>query len=142
MNDLSNGPGIVVTVSTVVETKSPVGHHSRQTSNLRVLLGNLNRSRASHEVEIQDTTKGVVFQILVMSIGVVDLDIHTVGVEEEDTMRTSVTVIEIDWVVTVQVGTLRNTIGILRPQGTDVVGCVQSHGISVLTKTVKVRVTW
>ena len=69
-----------------MESQSSIGNGHRQTSNFSVLLGNFNWRRSSQEVEIENTTNGVVFQVL-LAVGIlVNEDIHTVGVEEEDSM--------------------------------------------------------
>lgn len=49
-------------------------------------------------------------------------------------------VFKVDRVVAVQIGTLRNRVGILRPYRTDVIRRVQSEGIRMLAETVQVRV--
>ena len=69
---------VLISVSAIVESKSPIGHHNGQAHNLGILLRNSNRARASHEIEIEHTTKGIVFQVLISAIGIVDLDVHAI----------------------------------------------------------------
>ncbi len=59
-----------------------------------------NRAGTSQEIEVGDATKGVVLRVLAVGCGVVDLDVHAVGVQEEDAMSAQVaTVVEVDRVL-------------------------------------------
>ena len=55
-------------------------------------------------------------------------------------MSTGSTVLEIDRVIAVQVGSVRDTVGITTPEGTSVVVGGKSESVGVLTQTVKVGV--
>ena len=123
-----------------METETPVWDFSRLTDDFGVLLGHLGGLgfMSSKEVEIQDTANDVIFQR--SSVCVVDFDVHTIRIGKEDTMSTGSTVLEIDRVVAVQVGSVRDTVGITTPEGAGVVVGGKSESVSVLTQTVKVSV--
>ena len=60
------------------------------------------RSRTSQEVKVKNASKDVVLEVLLTFGSLVDHNIHTVGVGEEDTMAVSrCAVVEVDWMVTV-----------------------------------------
>lgn len=64
-----------------------------ETSKFTVLLHGRHRSRSSNKVEVEYATNGVVLEILVARSVLVNQDIHSIGVEEQDTMRTCRTVL-------------------------------------------------
>lgn len=142
VNHFSNLEGILVSVSAIVVTESPVGHHGGQAHDFGILLCNSHWGWSSDEVEVQDATKSVVLQVLVLALVVVDLDIHAIGVEEEDTMAARGPVLVVDGVVSVQVSTGWDSVGILRPESADVVGGVEAERVRVLSQTVQVGVVW
>lgn len=124
-------------------TKGPVGLHRRQTHNFRVLLSHILGCRASQEIEIQNTSNGVVLQVLASIISLINLDIHAVGVQEEDAVCTIVTtVVHVDRVITIQIRILWDTVGIAAPESARVVLVRQTQRISVLTQAVQVWVLW
>lgn len=110
MNHFSDIKGILVSVSAVVVTKSPVWHHGWQTHDFSVLLCNGHWCWSSNKVEVQDASEGVVLQVLVLAVCVVNLDIHAIGVEQEDAMASRGSMIVVDGVVSVQIGTGGNTV--------------------------------
>jgi len=65
------------------------------------LLRYCNWSGPGKEVEVQDPTKSVVLQVLVLAISVVDLDIHAIGIEEENTVGASGTMLKVYGVIAV-----------------------------------------
>ena len=96
-------PDITVTVLALVGTKTPVRHHGRKAGESGVLRCDFLRSRTSKEVEIKNTTKGVVLEVLSVFGRVVDLDVHAGTGEEEDAVGAGfAAVLEVDWVVAVQ----------------------------------------
>ena len=110
MNHFSNLKSILISISAVVVTKTPVRHHGGQTRDFGILLRDSYWSRSSNEIEVQDTSEGVVLQVLVLAVGVVNLDIHAIGVEEEYAMAAGGPVLVVDGVVSVQVSTGRNSV--------------------------------
>jgi hypothetical protein len=139
-DNLSNGVEISVSVSALVQAKAPVGHHNGQASDFSILLADLRRSLTSHEVEINDTTKDVVLEVLLTVLDV-NLDIHAGAGQKEDTMSAALaTVLEVDGVSSVEVCASWNSVRVTVPEGADVVGCVQPKTIRVLSQTVQVRV--
>jgi hypothetical protein len=139
-DDLGNGVKVSVSIATLVEAESPVGHHDGQTSNFSILLADLCRSLTRHEVEVNDTAKNVVLKVLLAVLDV-NLDIHAGAGEEEDTMSTTLAaVLEVDRVGSVEVGACWNAVRVTIPESTDVVCCVQTKTIRVLAQSVQVRV--
>jgi hypothetical protein len=122
---------ITVPILALMKTEPPVWHHGSLANNFRVLLRSLDWGWASEEVQIQHTTKGVVLEVLttgcaVTAISLVDLDVHTVGIEEEDGVGTILaTMIVVDGMCAVKVGARRSAIGVAVPSGVAVVGCVE-----------------
>lgn len=103
---------------------TPVWHHCSLSNDFRVLLRDLDRCGAGHEVKVQDTTRQVVLQVL--TVCVIDLKVHAIGVEEEDTVGAILAaVIEVNWVGAVEVGVCRGAVGVTVPGGARVVGGVQ-----------------
>lgn len=99
-NDFSDLIDVSISVFALVESKTPVRCHQRQLSDFRVLNSNVLGRWASHEVEVQNTTNDVVFQSLAALV--VDVDIHAIGVQEEDTVCSLCSaMIEVDWMSTV-----------------------------------------
>jgi hypothetical protein len=140
-----------------VETETPVWHHCGLADYLGVLPSSLNRCGTRDEVQIDDTAESVVFQEL--AFGIIDLDIHTwhgmsvivkmagvdlianavatsrtIAVQQEHRMCSIVTtVIVVDWVSSVKVGSFWNSIGIAVPQRACVVGRVEHASMAVST---------
>jgi hypothetical protein len=76
-HDLSDLPNITVSVLALVRAETPVRHHGRQARKSRVLSRDFLRTRSSKEIEIENSAKSVVLEVL--AFGVVDFDIHTLG---------------------------------------------------------------
>jgi hypothetical protein len=105
---------------------TPVWHLSRQSDYFSVLHSNFGRRWSSHKVEINDASDGVILEILTSFCSVVDLDVHAVAVQEEDTMCTiCTTMIKIHWVISVQIAASRNGVSITRPKSPGVICSVQ-----------------
>ena len=105
-----------------------------------VLSGDISWRRSSNEVEVQDTSNDVVLEVLTTSV--VNEDVHAIGVQQENTMRSVASVVEVDGVRSVEVLALRGTIGISGVDGPCVVGAVEHEVVGVLTETVQVRLLW
>ena len=118
-----------------MRSETPVWHHRRKTRESRVLDCDFLRPRAGKEVEVKNTTESVVLKEL--ALRVVDLDVHTLGAGQEDTVGAVLAaMIKVDGVSSVQVRPLWGTVGITVPESTSVVGGVQVEVISRFTKTV------
>ena len=65
---------VLVAPATLVEAEAPVRHHDSLADDFGVLLCSLNGSRPGNEVEVDDSTNGVVLEEL--SVGIVNLDVH------------------------------------------------------------------
>lgn len=50
------------------------------------------------------------------------------------------TLLEVEGVITVEIGTVGDGVGVLVPKRADIVGRVEAEGVRVFTKTVQVRV--
>jgi len=104
---------------------------------LSVLSCNISWRGSSNEVEIQHTSDDVVLKVL--TISVVDVNVHTVGVQQEDTVCSVASVVEVDGVRSVKVLALRGTVRISGVDCPCVVGAVEHEVVGVFTETVQVR---
>lgn len=85
-------------------SKRPVALHSRKANDLRVLLAHFLGSRTGHEVEVKDSADGVVLEVLFAISSPVNLDIHSIRIQEEHPMSTILSaVINVDRMSTVKV---------------------------------------
>ena len=127
-------------VTAPMEAQTPVGHHNRQANDLTVLLSNVDRAWTSQEIEIDNATECIIFQILSCRGGIVDLDVHTVAVEEKDAMRFvgCLSVFKIYWMVSIKVRSGWLQVRIARPQRAYVVGTVGPERISVLPQSIDI----
>ena len=90
-----------------MEAKAPVWLHGGVSDGVCVLRSDLLWSRAREEVEIENATNGVVFEVLTGCGSIIDLDVHSIGVEKKNAMRSVATsVVKVDRVVPVQIGSL------------------------------------
>lgn len=109
---------VSVAISAIVISKTSIGNHSRQSNNLGNLLCNLSWRWARNKIEIKDSSYRVVLKVLTLTVGVVDFNIHTVRVDEDDAMSSICSsVINIDWVVSIQVFPRWCFVGISSPKG-------------------------
>ena len=115
-----------------MKPKSSIWNIGRETNNARDLLRYLNWRRTCNKIEIENTTNGIVFEILTLSI--IDFDFNTIRVEKYHAMCTILTtVINIRWMSTVEVASCRNTVSISIPDGSSVVSGVKSKCIRMFT---------
>ncbi|KAL2278986.1 hypothetical protein FJTKL_14124 [Diaporthe vaccinii] len=119
VDDLGDVVDVLIAVAALVIPKTPVRHHSRQAGDLGVLARGVQRARASDEVEVEDAAERVVLEEDAMSAG-------------------GAAVLEVDRVVSVQVGTVGNSIRVLGPQRADVVGGVEAEGVRVLAQAAQI----
>ena len=127
-----------------MEAKSPIRHHGRRADNLAVLLSDFHGTRSGEEVEVDDATKRVVLEVLPSFSSIVDLKIHSIAVEEEHAVRFVIchAMLKVDRMVSVQIGSWWNLVGIARPQCSCVIGGVQAERIRVLPKSIERWVRW
>ena len=141
VHNFSHLKDVAVAISALVETKTPIRHHGRQSNNLRVLLARLDWCRAVEEVEVENASQYIVLQILSILLRVVDFDFDSIGVEEKYAMSAIFGPgLVIDRMVTIQILTCWYAVAVSVPDGSSVVGGVQPVRIAVLAKPIKVRI--
>jgi hypothetical protein len=92
-----------------MKSERPVTYHCRQAHDSSNLLRDVYRRRPCKEVEVKDSSQGIILEILAGCV--VDLDVHAVGVEEEHTVGAIFSpMVEIDGVIAVQIGSSWNAI--------------------------------
>ena len=125
-----------------MESKAPIWHHCGLANDIAVLPSDVDWARAGKDVKIDDPSDHVVLEILSGGIAV-DIEIHTIAIQHENPMSLSVvlTVLEVDWVVSIEVGSWRNQIRISRPQCASVVSCWASERIGIFSKPIDIRIT-
>jgi hypothetical protein len=124
-NHLSNLPDIAVTVLALVRAETPVRHHGGKAGQGGVLGCDFLGPRTSKEVEVKNTTQSVVLKIL--ALRVVDLDVHTLGAGQEDTVGAVLAaVVKVDGVSSVKVGAFWGTVGITVPELIQLAGILES----------------
>ena len=130
---------ILHSISALVEAKPPIRHHGGLTNHIAVLPSDVDRARASKDVEVDHPANHVVFEILPSRIAV-DLEIHTIAVQHENPMSitTALTILEVDWVVPVKVSSRRDQVRISRPQGTNIVGGWAFEWIGVFSESIDI----
>ena len=107
-----------------MESEGPIGNLCWGADDFGVLARHFDRIRgaASQEVEVDHSSDDVILERRSRSTGIlVDLYIHSVGVEKEHAMRTSGTMVEVDGVVPIQVRVIGDTISVSGPEGTGIV---------------------
>ena len=95
--------------------------YSRLTDRLDVLFRSFGRSGTSEKVQIQDSSKHIVLEV---SSALWELDVHSVRVEQEDTVCRRVLagdLVDEDGVGAVKVGVCGETVSVPCPDGTGVV---------------------
>jgi hypothetical protein len=114
-NHFSDLPYITVAIFALMESKSPVWHHGRETGKGRILYSHVLGAGTRQEIEINNATEGIVLKEF--AVRVIDLDIHTLGAGKEHTMGTVLTsVIKVNGVGAVEVGSWGSTVRIAVPQ--------------------------
>ena len=116
-NDCGDLIDILHAVSTLMESKAPVRHHSGLPDDVAVLPSDVDGARTSKDVEIDDPSDHVVFEILPCGIAV-DVEIHTIAIQHEDTVSLTgaLAVLEVDRVVSIEVRSRRDQVRISGPQ--------------------------
>ena len=142
-NNGSDFIDILHSISALVKTKPPIRHHGGLTNHIAVLPRDVDRARASKDVEIDHPANHVVFEILPSGIAV-DLKIHAIAVQHENpvSITTALTILEVDWVVPVEVSSRRDQVRISRPQGASIVGRWPFEWIGVFSKSIDIGTIW
>ena len=122
-----------------MEPKAPIWSHGRVTRDLVVLLRDLDGGGSLEEPEVEDTAEGVVLEVLVFAVSVVDFDVHAVGVEQEDAVSAGLALFDVDGVRSVKIRSRRHR-GVVVPHCAGVVRSVEAEGIEVLAEAVEIRV--
>ena len=88
-----------------MQPKAPIRHLRRRAHHLRILPRHGRRVRltAREEVKVEHPADDIVLQRR-RAVGVVELDVHAVGVEEEDAVCAGWAMLLVDGVRTVEVG--------------------------------------
>ena len=127
-----------------MEPEGPVGNLCGGANDLGILAGHFDRIRgtASQEVEVNHSADDVILERRSRSAGIrlVDLYVHSVGIEKKHAMRAGGTMLEVDGVVPIQIRTIGDTVGISRPEGAGVIVGRQTEAVGVFAKTVDVWV--
>lgn len=125
-----------------MEPEAPIWHHGGLADDVAVLPSNVDWARASKDVEIDDPSDHVVFEILPRGIAA-NVEIHTIAVQHEDPMGLTgaLAVLEVDGVVSVEVGSWRDQVGISRPQCANVVSSWATERVGVFSKSIDIRIT-
>ena len=137
-----DGKRTLVAKAALMETQGPVRNFCRQTNNFGILLGETGRVclASGKEVEVEDTANNIVFESRSARGLVGQLDVHAVGVEQQNTMGARGPMFEIDRVISVEIRARRNAIGVSRPKGQRKVVRWQMEWVGVLAKAVDVRI--
>lgn len=125
-----------------MEPKAPIWHHGRLADNVAVLPSDVDWARAGEDVEIDDPSEHIVFEILPCGIAV-DVEIHTIAVQHEDPMSLTgaLTLFEVDWVVSVEVSSWRDQVRISRPQCASVISSWASKRVGIFSESVDIRIS-
>jgi hypothetical protein len=105
--------------------------------NLGVLSCNISWGGSSNEVEVQDTPDDVVLEVLATSV--VNVDVHSVGVQQEDTMGSVASVVIVDGVSSVEILALWSPVRISGVDRPCIVGAIEHEFVGVFTETIQVR---
>ena len=128
-----------------MEPERPVRHLRRLADNIRILAHELGRVAlaAREEVEVQHAPNDVVLERRpprLLRVGVVQLDVHPVRVQEQHPMRARRAVLEVHRMVPVQVLAVREAVRVAGPQRARVVVRREAERVRVLAEPVDVRV--
>ena len=104
-NNCSNFVDILHAVSTLVESKAPIWHHGGLAYDIAVLPSDVDWAWTGKDVEVDNTSDHIVFEILPRGIAV-DIEIHTIAVQHENTMglAAAAAMLEVNWMIPVEVG--------------------------------------
>ena len=122
-----------------METERPVRNFCGCSNNLGVLPSHLSRVRrtSSKEVEIQNTSNDVILQTRPGGC-LVDFDVHSVGVQQEDSVCPRRAVLKVNGVVPVQVTSGRYSVCIARPERARRVRGWEAETVRVFSETIDV----
>ena len=134
----------VVSEATLVETQGPVRNLCRQPNNFGVLLGKSCRVclASGEEVEVENATNDIILQRRSARGVIGQLDVHAVGVEQQNAMGACGPMLVVDWVVSVEIGARRNAIGVSRPKSQRKVVRWEMERIGVLAKAIDMCIIW
>ena len=140
-NDCGDFIDILHAITTLMEAKAPIWHHCGLANDVTILPSDVDWARAGKDVEIDDPSDHVVLEILPGGV-TVDIEIHTVAVQHENPMSLGVvlTVLEINWVVSIEVSSWRDQVCISRPQCANVVSCWTSERIGIFSEPIDIRI--
>ena len=95
----------VIAKATLVKPKGPVRHFSRQPNNLGILTCDLGRITlaASEEIKVQHPANDIILERRSPRARVGNLNIHTVGVEEEHAVGACCAVFKVNRVISIEV---------------------------------------
>ena len=122
-----------------MEPKAPIWHHGGLADDIAVLLGDVNWAWTGKDVEVDNTTDHVVFEILPRGVAV-DIEIHTIAVQHEDTMSlaAAAAMLEVDWMIPVEVSPCRDQERIPRPQRASIVSSRAPKRVGILAEAINV----
>ena len=122
-----------------MEPKAPVWHHGRLANNLAVLLSDVNWAWTGKDVEVDNTSDHIVFEILPRGIAV-DIEIHTIAVQHEDTMSlaAAAAMLEVNRMIPVEVSPWRDQVRIPRPQRASIVSSWAPERVGILSEAIDV----
>lgn len=132
---------ILHAITTLMKSKAPIWHHDGLANDVAVLPSDINWARASQDVEIDDPSNHVVFEVLPSGIAV-DVKIHTIAVQHENAVSfaSALSVLEINRVVSVEVGSGRDQVRISRPECTGVVSSSASESVGIFSESIDIRI--
>lgn len=124
-----------------MKSKAPIRHHGGLADDVAVLPSHVDWARTSKDVEIDDTSDHVVFEILSSGIAI-DVEIHTIAVQHEHAMSLTValSVLEVDRVISIEVGPRWDQVRISRPECTNVVSSSTSERVGIFSESIDIRI--
>lgn len=138
MNELT-----FVSEPALVQSKGPIGNLRGGADDFGILARHLYRIRsaASQEIEVDNSSNEIVFEGCSRGVGsLVDLYIHAIGIEQEHAVRAGGTVLEVDGVVSIQIGSVGDTVSIPGPHGAGIVFGRQTETVGVFAETIEVGI--
>ena len=140
-NNRGNFIDILHAVSALMEPKAPIWHHGGLADDIAVLLSDVNWAWTGKDVKVNDTSDHAVFEILPRGIAV-DIEIHTIAVQHEDTMSLAAAAakLEINWMIPVEVSPWRDQVRIPRPQCASIVSSRAPERVSILSEAIDIRI--
>ena len=122
-----------------MEPKAPIWHHGGLADDLTVLLSDVDWAWTSKDVEVDDTSDQIVFEILPRGVAV-DIEIHTIAVQHEDTMSltAAAAMLEVNWMIPVKISPWRDQVRISRPQRASIVSSGAPERVGILSEAINV----